>query len=65
MLTFRVLSALLRFIEDSAQVTIVPDLTRIAGPWLESWHNWQGLIAFLLLCAWMWWDSMKEKVEAA
>jgi putative OPT family oligopeptide transporter len=58
-----VLAALLRFIEDSTGRVIVPDLTRFAGPWLESWHNWLGLIAFLLLSAWMWWDSLKEKVE--
>jgi putative OPT family oligopeptide transporter len=57
-----VLAALLRFIEDSMKVVIVPDLTRFAGPWLDSWHNWLGLVAFLLLCAWMWWDAMKEKV---
>jgi putative OPT family oligopeptide transporter len=58
-----VFSALLRFIEDSTGRTIVPDLTKIAGPWLESWHNWMGLGAFLLLSAGLWWDAHREKVE--
>jgi uncharacterized oligopeptide transporter (OPT) family protein len=58
-----VFSALLRFLEDSTGRTIVPDLTKIAGPWLESWHNWMGLGAFLLLSAGLWWDAHREKVE--
>jgi putative OPT family oligopeptide transporter len=58
-----VFSALLRFIEDSTGRTIVPDLTKIAGPWLESWHNWLGLLAFMLLSAGLWWDAHREKVE--
>lgn len=58
-----VFSALLRFIEDSTHKTIVPDLTKIAGPWLESWHNWMGLGAFTILALGLWWDAHREKVE--
>ncbi|MBI2214657.1 MAG: oligopeptide transporter, OPT family [Acidobacteria bacterium] len=58
-----VFSALLRFIEDSTKTTIVPDLTKLAGPWLESWHNWMGLGAFMILCAGLWWDAHREKAE--
>jgi putative OPT family oligopeptide transporter len=61
-----VLAALLKFVEDSAHVTIVPDLTRIAaagfGPWLDAWANWIGLAVFLLLGAGVYWDSRREKV---
>ncbi len=61
-----VLAALLKFVEDSAHVTIVPDLTRIAalgfGPWLDAWGNWIGLSVFLMLGAGVYWDSRREKV---
>ena len=60
-----VLAALLKFVEDSAHVTIVPDLTRIAaagaGPWLEAWGNWVGLGVFLLLGAGVYWDARRER----
>jgi putative OPT family oligopeptide transporter len=58
-----VFSALLRFIEDSTDKVIVPDLMKLAGPWLESWHNWMGLGAFLLLSAGLWWDAHRTKAE--
>jgi putative OPT family oligopeptide transporter len=58
-----VLSALLRFIEDSQKVTIVPDLVKSFGPGFESWHNWLGLGMFLLLSAGLYWDSHREKAE--
>ena len=61
-----VLAALLKFVEDTAHVAIVPDLTRIAalgaGPWIEAWGNWLGLGVFLLLGAGVFWDSWREKV---
>jgi putative OPT family oligopeptide transporter len=56
-----VLAALLRFIEDSWKVSIVPDLVKIAGPWLEEWHNWLGLVMFLLLAAGLYCDAHREK----
>lgn len=56
-----VLAALLRFIEDSWQVSIIPDLVKICGPWLEEWHNWIGFIMFLLLSAGLYWDARREK----
>jgi putative OPT family oligopeptide transporter len=59
-----VLAALLKFVEDSAHVTIVPDLTRLAalglGPWLEAWGNWIGLGVFLALGAGVYWDAWRE-----
>ena len=60
-----VVSALLRFFEDSRQVTLIPDLTKLGGlgPWLAgSGGNWLGLFIFLGLCAWVYWDSCREKV---
>jgi putative OPT family oligopeptide transporter len=60
-----VFAALLRFLEDSLGKTIVPDLTGAAflgiGAWLESWGNWLGLVVFLLLGAYVYWDSYREK----
>ncbi|HZM17634.1 MAG TPA: oligopeptide transporter, OPT family [Candidatus Krumholzibacteria bacterium] len=58
-----VLAALLRFIEDSAQVTMVPDLTQAGafGAWLSAWGHWIGLVAFLALASWVFWDSYREK----
>ena len=62
-----VFAALLRFVEDSAGVVIVPDLTEAAflgmGAWLQSWGNWLGLVVFLLLGAYVYWDSHREKPE--
>jgi putative OPT family oligopeptide transporter len=62
-----VLAALLKFIEDSAHVGIVPDLTAVKalglGAWLEAWGNWTGIAAFLALGACFYWDSRREKAE--
>jgi putative OPT family oligopeptide transporter len=57
-----VLAALLRFIEDSRGISIVPDLTALGafGAWLGSWSNWLGLALFLALGAWVYWDSRRE-----
>jgi uncharacterized oligopeptide transporter (OPT) family protein len=60
-----VLAALLKFVEDTAHVTIVPDLTQLAslglGPWLAAWGNWIGLAVFLALGAGVYWDSWRER----
>jgi putative OPT family oligopeptide transporter len=60
-----VLAALLMFIEGSAGVTIIPDLTRVAflgiGAWLEGWGNWLGLAVFVALGAAVYWDSWRER----
>jgi DNA-binding transcriptional LysR family regulator len=62
-----VLAALLRFVEDSAGVSIVPDLSAAAflgiGAWLQSWGNWLGLAVFLLLGAYVYWDSSRERPD--
>ncbi|HEX6789715.1 MAG TPA: oligopeptide transporter, OPT family [Candidatus Krumholzibacteria bacterium] len=57
-----VLAALLRFVEDSRGITIVPDLTALGGfgAWLGAWSNWLGLVVFLGLCAWVYWVSRRE-----
>jgi putative OPT family oligopeptide transporter len=62
-----VLSALLRFIEDSAGISIVPDLTRMGGfgSWVGAWSNWLGLTVFLLLALGLYLDARRETVEAA
>ena len=60
-----VLAALLKFVEDSAGVVLVPDLTRVArlgiGAWLSAWGNWLGLATFLLLGAAVYWDARREQ----
>lgn len=60
-----VLAAFLKFLEDQFHKTIVPDLTHVAmlgiGTWLGNWGNWLGLLVFLLLCSFVYWDSRKEK----
>jgi putative OPT family oligopeptide transporter len=60
-----VLAALLKFIEDSAGIVLVKDLTTVAtlgiGPWLSAWGNWIGLATFLLLGAGVYWDARREK----
>jgi len=62
-----VFAALLKFIEDSAGIVLVPDLTRVAtlgiGAWLGEWGNWVGLTTFLLLGAAVYWDARREKAE--
>lgn len=58
-----VLAALLRFIEDSTGKTLVPDLPKFFGPWMETWGNWMGLVIFLALGIGVYWDSRREKVE--
>ncbi len=63
-----VLAALLKFVEDSTHVALIPDLTRVAafgaGAWLAEWGNWIGLGVFLLLGVGVYADSWREKREA-
>jgi putative OPT family oligopeptide transporter len=59
-----VLTALLRFLEQNWNVSIIPDLVKVCGPWLEEWHNWLGLIMFLLLSIGLYLDSHREKIAA-
>jgi hypothetical protein len=60
-----VFAALLKFIEDSAGIVLVPDLTRVAalgiGAWLGEWGNWVGLVTFLALGAAVYWDARRER----
>jgi putative OPT family oligopeptide transporter len=62
-----VLAALLKFIEDSAKISIVPDLTTKVfmgiGPFVQAWGNWMGLLAFILLGLAVYWDSRREEAE--
>ena len=58
-----VFAALLRFFEDSFKTTLIPDLTKLAGlgPFLDSWGNWLGLVAFFGLGAFVYASSLKAK----
>ena len=56
-----VLAALLRFVESNWKISIIPDLTKITGPWLQEWHNWLGLTMFLLLTIGLYFDARREK----
>ncbi len=60
-----VLAALLKFIEDSAHVTLVPDVTRWGafGAAAGAWSNWAGLGAFVLLALGLYADARREKAE--
>jgi putative OPT family oligopeptide transporter len=64
-----VFAALLRFFEDKWQVSLIPDLTRVAflgmGEWLSAWGNWVGLAVFLALAAWVYWDAHAEPAPPA
>jgi len=61
-----VLAALLKFIEDSAHITLVPDITRWGGfgAWAGAWSNWAGLTVFVLLAVGLYLDARREKIEA-
>ena len=58
-----VFAALLKFFEDHYKVTLIPDLTTAGGlgPWITSWSNWSGLVLYLVICGWMYWDSCREQ----
>jgi putative OPT family oligopeptide transporter len=62
-----VLAALLKFLEDSWHVTIVPDLANVKvlglGSFLGAWGNWFGLALFLILAGYVYWDSRRERLE--
>ena len=53
-----VVGALFKFFEDKYQTTLIPDLKNdgIFG-------NWLGLVVFVLLCVYIYWDSCRAKVE--
>ncbi len=65
-----VAAALLEYLGDRLNEPILEhlDLTRVgwlgAGAWLSSWGNWLGLVVFLLLGAYVYWDARRERVEA-
>lgn len=59
-----VLTAFLRFVEDSAHVRLIPDMTAWGGfgAFLGAWGNWVSLAVFLLLAWGLYWDACREKV---
>lgn len=61
-----VLTAFLKFIEDSAHVHLIPDVSAWGGfgVFVGAWGNWIGLAVFLLLAWGLYWDACREKVEA-
>lgn len=59
-----VFDAMLRLVEDRAGKPFIPDLVKLTGGdtgFLASWSNWLGLLAFLTLAAFLFWDSWREK----
>ena len=54
-----VVAALLKFVEDKYQTTIIPDLNN-----LGSAGNWLGLVVFLLLCVYIFSDSIRGAKQA-
>lgn len=58
-----VFAALLKFFEDSFKVTLIPEVTRWGGfgGVAEEWGNWNGLVAFLALAAFVAWRSVKKQ----
>jgi len=60
-----VLTALLRFFEESAGRTFVPDLTSWGGfgAFLAAWSNWLGLGLFLALGLWVYLVSCRARAE--
>jgi putative OPT family oligopeptide transporter len=59
-----VLAALVRFVEDSTGVVLVPDLTRVpgVGAWIEAWGNWTGLAVFVALGLGVYWHSRRRSL---
>jgi putative OPT family oligopeptide transporter len=57
-----VLTALLRFVEDSAHVHLIPDIPSWGGfgAFVGAWGNWIGLAVFLLLAWGLYWDACRE-----
>lgn len=53
-----VIGALFKFFEDKYQKTIIPNLNNDGAC-----GNWLGLIVFVLLCAYIYWDSCRAKAE--
>ena len=59
-----VFAAFLKFLEDSAHVHLIPDMTTWGGfgVFVGAWGNWIGLTVFLLLAAGLYLDACREKV---
>ncbi|NQS99083.1 MAG: oligopeptide transporter, OPT family [candidate division Zixibacteria bacterium] len=53
-----VLDALIKFIQDKYVITIIPDLNNVG-----EFGNWLGLILFVLLGAFLFWDAWRAKPE--
>ena len=53
-----VLSALLKFFEDKYQTTLIPNFNNTGN-----FGNWLGLVLFLALCYFIYWDALKAKRE--
>lgn len=54
-----VVAALLKFFEDKYQMALIPDFNNI-GPT----GNWLGLVVFLLLCVYIYWDAHRADKAA-
>jgi len=58
-----VLTALLRFFEDSSGRTLIPDMTTwgTLGGWLGRWSNWLGFALFLALAVGVYLDARRAR----
>jgi putative OPT family oligopeptide transporter len=54
-----VLAALLRWLESQTGAHIVPDIANVGN-----FGNWLGLGSFVALCAYMYWDARRAKLDA-
>ena len=60
-----VLTALLRFFEDSSGRSLIPDMTSWGafGSWLGAWSNWLGFVLFLGLALAVYLDAKRARVD--
>jgi uncharacterized oligopeptide transporter (OPT) family protein len=54
-----VVAALLKFFEDKYGTTLIPDFNNVG-----STGNWLGLVLFVLLCVYIYWDSLRGAQRA-
>lgn len=54
-----VVAALLKFFEDKYRTLLIPDFNNVGSA-----GNWLGLVVFVLLCVYIYWDAHREAREA-
>ena len=53
-----VVGALIKFFEDKYSIILIPDLKNDGV-----FGNWLGLVLFIILCVYIYWDSCRAKPE--